>query len=111
MKMSATKCFNEHRISKTNMDIDKVISALNSELRRKILKIISQHPMSVMEVLEELRKQGLNVKYRETVYRALEKLFNAGLVDKCYIKEKGVCYKLTVNRVTIDVIKGTIEEV
>ena len=50
-----------------------------------------------------------DVKYRETVYRALEKLVDSGLVEKCYIKEKGLCYKLAVKIVKIDLTKGEVE--
>ena len=92
------------------MDVDKVIAALNSKLRREILKIISEQPMTVIQVLGKLKKREIDVKYRETVYRALEKLFDAGLVDKIYIKEKGLCYKIAVNHIVIDITKGTIEE-
>jgi len=92
------------------MEISKVIAALNSNLRREILKILSKEPMTVTQVLERLKKGRIEIKYRETVYRALEKLFDAGLIDKCYIKEKGLCYKLIVNRVVIDITKGTMEE-
>jgi len=86
-----------------------VISALNSELRREILKIISKEPMPVIQVLEELKKRKFDVKYRESVYRALEKLVDSGLVEKCYIKNKGLCYKLKVKIVKIDLSKGEVE--
>lgn len=92
------------------MDIKKVIAALNSDLRREILKIIAGQAMTVVEVLGELNKRGLEIKYRESVYRALEKLFDAGLVEKYYVKEKGLCYKITFNRVIIDITKSTIEK-
>jgi len=92
------------------MDIEKVVAALNSDLRREILKIIAGQTMTVVEVLKELNKRGLEVRYRESVYRALEKLLEAGLVQKYYVKEKGLCYKITLNRVVIDITKGTIEE-
>jgi len=91
------------------METDKVISALNSELRREILKIISKEPMPVIQVLEELKKKGYTMKYRESVYRALEKLVDSELAEKCYIKEKGLCYKLKVKIVKIDLSKGEIE--
>jgi len=91
------------------MEIDKVIAALNSKLRREILSIVSKQPMPVIQVLKELKKRRFKVKYRETVYRALEKLVNSGLVEKCYIKEKGICYKLKVKIIKIDLIKGEIE--
>ena len=91
------------------MEIDKVIAALNSKLRREILSIVSKQPMPVIQVLKELKKRRFEVKYRETVYRALEKLVNSGLVEKCYVKEKGICYKLKVKIIKIDLIKGEIE--
>lgn len=92
------------------MDIEKVVAALNSDLRREILKIIAGQTMTVVEVLKELNKRGLEVRYRESVYRALEKLLDAGLVQKYYIKEKGLCYKITLNRIIIDITKSTIEK-
>ena len=92
------------------MDINKVIAALNSHLRREILKILAKEPKTVIEVLEDLKKKKIEIKYRETVYRALEKLFDAELVGKYYAKEKGICYKLTAKRVVIDIVKGVIEE-
>ncbi|MGQ9642110.1 MAG: hypothetical protein ACUVUF_08365 [Candidatus Bathycorpusculaceae bacterium] len=91
------------------MEIDKTISALNSKLRREILKIISKEPMTVIQVLEELKKRRFEVKYRESVYRALEKLVNAELVEKCYIKEKGLCYKLKAKIILVDLTKDAIE--
>lgn len=92
------------------MDINKVISALDSKLRREILKILAKEPKTVIEVLEDLKKKKIEIKYRETVYRALEKLFDAELVEKYYAKEKGIWYKLTAKRVVIDIVKGVIEE-
>ena len=110
MTEMATKCFNQHKITEKAMDINKVVSALNSKLRREILKILAKEPKTVIEVLEELKKKKIEIKYRETVYRALEKLFDAELVEKYYAKEKGICYKLAVNRIVIDVTKGSIEQ-
>jgi len=90
------------------MDINKVISALNSHLRREILKILAKEPKTVLEVLEELKKKKVDIKYRETVYRALEKLFDAELLEKYYDKEKGLCYKLLLTRITIEITKETL---
>jgi Fe2+ or Zn2+ uptake regulation protein len=91
------------------METDKVISALNSEIRREILKIISKESMPVIQVLEELKRKGYRVKYRESVYRALEKLVDSELVEKCYIKGKGLCYRLKFKSLKIDLEKGEIE--
>ena len=91
------------------MDIAKIISALNSDLRREILKILAERPYTVLEVLNKLKKKGLDVKYRETVYRALEILVDAELVEKFYVKEKGLCYKLSLTRITIEITKESLE--
>ena len=85
------------------MDATKVISGLNSGLRRDILKILTDSALTVLEVLHKLKGRGLEVKYRETVYRALEKLVEAELVDKFYVKEKGLCYKLCATCITIEI--------
>ncbi len=92
------------------MEINKVVAALDSNIRREMLRILSKDPMNVVEVLEELKRRKFEVKYRETVYRGLEKLLEAGLVDKSYVKNKGLCYKLTANRIIIDVTKDSIEK-
>ncbi len=92
------------------MEMGKVISALDSDFRRQILRILSKEPLTVVQVLEELRRSNQQLKYRETVYRALEKLLDAGLVDKSYIKNKGLCYKLLVNHLTIDIKSDSLEK-
>jgi len=91
------------------MDIAKVISALNSDLRREILKILAEEPYTVLEVLNNLKNKGLKVKYRETVYRALEKLVDAELLEKFYVKEKGLCYRLSLTRITIEIRKELLD--
>lgn len=91
------------------MDIAKVISALNSDLRREILKILAEKPHTVLDVLNKLKSKGFDVKYRETVYRALEKLVDAELVEKFYAKEKGLCYKLLLTRMTIEITKESLD--
>ena len=91
------------------MDIAKVISALNSELRREILTILAEKPYTVLEVLNKLKKESPDVRYRETVYRALEKLVDAELVEKFYAKGKGLCYKLSSTRITIKLTKENVD--
>jgi len=90
------------------MEIRKVISALDSDLRREILRIVADNPGTVVDVLNQLRKRGFEVKYRETVYRAMEKLVDAQLMEKFYEKERGLCYKLSLTSLEIDITKGTI---
>lgn len=91
------------------MDSAKVISALGSELRREVLKILVKRPCTVLEVLMSLKMKGFDVKHRETVYRALEKLVDAELVDKYYEKEKGICYELTSTQILIKLTEDSFD--
>jgi Fe2+ or Zn2+ uptake regulation protein len=90
------------------LDLAKVVSALNSSTRRKILSVLEKDHMTLQEIFEKLNKEGVEVKYRESVYRALQKLVNAGLIEKFYEKQKGICYKLVMRKIEIDLIDGKV---
>jgi Fe2+ or Zn2+ uptake regulation protein len=92
------------------MDIGKVASALDSDLRREILKILAENPSTVLDAANELRRRKFRVKYRETVYRAMEKLVDSGLIGKYYDRERGLCYKISLISITIDMAKGTVSK-
>lgn len=92
------------------MNISKIIAALDSETRLEIIKILGKEPSTVAEIFQEIKKNPkVNVKYRESIYRALEKLVYANLVEKYYDKEKGICYKLSMRKIVIDLVNGNIE--
>lgn len=91
------------------MDVGKVLSALDSDSRLRILKIVSKSPCNVQDVMDELRREGHPVKYRETVYRALEILTDAEILKKGYDKDKGICYAACMKRITINLEGGNIE--
>jgi len=87
-----------------------VVKALSSRTRRKILKILSDDSKNVKEISIELREQySTNLKYRESVFKALEKLVEANLVEKFYEKDKGIAYRLKRKKITIDLIKEKVE--
>ncbi|RLG33908.1 hypothetical protein DRN97_03855 [Methanosarcinales archaeon] len=89
--------------------IEKVVKALNSETRRKILRILAEEPKTVKEVAETLRKSySINLEYRESVFKALERLVEAELVEKHHEKGRGVVYKLKKKEIIVDL---TEEEV
>jgi Fe2+ or Zn2+ uptake regulation protein len=90
------------------MDASRIISALDSELRRETLKILAEHPDNVIGVMQRLKGKGYDLKYRETVYRALEKLVAAGLIEKYYEQKSGLCYKLVSRRLTIEIKRESI---
>lgn len=91
------------------MDTAKVFAALDSDLRREILTALVDKPSTVLGVMQKLKTKGLDVKYRETVYRSLETLLDAGLVEKFYNRErKELCYRLCSTKLTIEIKNGLI---
>jgi Fe2+ or Zn2+ uptake regulation protein len=91
------------------MDSAKIISALDSDLRREILKILAEKSLTVSETKDALKNRGFNARYRETVYRALETLVDSGLVNKYYEKEKGLAYRLAYKRIIIGISNKSLD--
>lgn len=91
------------------MEAEKVIKALNSRTRRKILKILSNGPKNVKEISKLLREEyNVNIRYRESVFKALEKLVEADIVEKFYEKNKGILYRLKRRKITIDLVEEEV---
>lgn len=75
-----------------------VSRALSHKLRLRILEYLVGHDATVKEVYKSLG----DVKYRDTVFRHLEILKEAGLVIKFYDDEaKALKYKIAVRAVRI----------
>ena len=92
-----------------SLDLRKIDSALSSELCVAILNVVGLDEKNVGEVLSDLQTKGLSLKYRETVYRALERLVDARLLEKKYVQDKGICYKLKKREITIHLLDGKVE--
>jgi DNA-binding transcriptional ArsR family regulator len=88
---------------------EELFRVLSSRLRIEILKLTGARPMSIGEMVSELGKRGLEVKYRESVYKAAEKLVFAGLVEKYYdSSQKHIVYVLHRTRMKVDLKSGEI---
>ena len=81
------------------LEIDAVISALNSSSRRQILKVLSKYfgypsdALTLKELVSELSQDPkFKVKRRESIYKALAMLVDSGLVEKDHKKGRGICY-------------------
>ena len=86
------------------MDFEKVIQILSLKTRREILRTIVARPKTLMEIYEELQeKKSIPIKYRESVYKALEKLVSVGLVEKTYEK-RTVRYKSKFSKIVVNLI-------
>jgi len=82
-----------------------IAGAVNSEIRLRILETLCLGPKNLKEVIQTLETKGYKMKYRETAFRSLEKLADAGLVEKTYQRRKGVIYNLKKNQVVINFCK------
>lgn len=91
------------------MMLEEVCSALSSRTRIEILKILARGPKSLKEILNELNERSFKIKYRASVFRALEKLTSAGLVEKYYDREReGINYRLLKTGLNINLVRGTV---
>lgn len=98
------------------LEIDAVISALNSRSRRQILKVLSKYfgypsdALTLKELVSELSQDPeFKVKRRESIYKALERLVDSRLVEKYYEEGRGMCYRVFKTELEIDLVKGTVE--
>jgi len=85
----------------------KIVEALNSPIRRAVIQVLAsvKDGLTVKEVKEALKLAGNPAQYRETVYRALETLKDAQLVEKYYTDNKGICYRLKQLKIEFDLRK------
>ncbi|HEC76541.1 MAG TPA: hypothetical protein ENI33_04705 [Thermoplasmatales archaeon] len=92
------------------MNFKKVIFALNSDTRLRIIQILDNcKNCGVMEILKNYTQLYNPQIHRETIYRELEKLVDAGIVEKKYdTKNKKIYYELKIKKLKIDILKRKI---
>ena len=91
------------------MRSEDLFRVLRSPLRMEILKLTGEKSMSINDILLALNKQGFNIKYRESVYKSVEKLVSIGLVEKSYDSDtKRIIYSLRFDNLKIDLRKGDV---
>jgi Fe2+ or Zn2+ uptake regulation protein len=87
-----------------NTRFSSVIRALDSPLRVELVKLLLQKPTSAPDIYQTLISTGFDIGDRDTVYKALQMLVDAGLVEKYYDMEvKRICYKVVTKQIHIDV--------
>ena len=92
------------------MEIKNISSALSSETRLRILKILSASNLSSIDVHKEYIQKYPDKKHRESIYRELEILHTAGLLEKKYNSEgKQIEYGIKIKKFTIDLITQNIK--
>jgi hypothetical protein len=80
----------------------KIAGALNSELKLWALSSLCSGPKNLKEVMDFVESKGHKIRYRETMFRSLEKLTDAELIDKTYQREKGIVYVLKKQEIMIN---------
>jgi len=91
-----------------NLNPEYVFKTLSTLSHRIILKELASGPKTVMDLFASLkREKNLDIKNRESVYKALEKLRKAKLVKKYYDENrKKMFYKLSFKKISFDMTTG-----
>ena len=90
------------------MRLEKVIYALNSDLRRKILRLLCNEDMTASEVFLELKQDA--PKYRQSVNKTLEILKESGLVRKYYNDtKKALYYRIVKKNLSMNLEEMSVE--
>jgi len=81
-----------------------ILRALDSDLRRELLKIALEGPLDADGFYNKVLNSGFNIRYKESVYKELQTLVQADLIDKYYdVHAKKILYKLKSERVVVDI--------
>jgi Fe2+ or Zn2+ uptake regulation protein len=83
--------------------IYNIVRALDNDLRLLILDKLKGTPMTEKELFEKISKERPELKYRESLYRQVEMLVQAGLVRKYYdTGKRRICYTCDASHIFID---------
>lgn len=86
----------------------EVLRLLSIETNRVILSILDEKPMRSKEIFNTV-KEKTEIQNRESVYKALERLKNAGLVEKKFNEKSGnlyysrVCKEISIDLETMEI--------
>lgn len=80
-----------------------VLRALDSDLRRELLRIAAVQPLDAEGFYNSVIDRGFNIRYKESVYKELQSLVEATMIDKYYdIKSKKILYRLSAVGITVN---------
>ncbi|MFC7230512.1 ArsR/SmtB family transcription factor [Saliphagus sp. GCM10025308] len=93
------------------MDPEAVANALANDTRRKILQLLLSDPKTATETHEQYLEAYEDEKHRETIYRYLETLVEAGIVEKEYRQNRGLVYSVPHHRLVLDIEAWTVDPI
>jgi len=92
------------------MEITTAAHALSSETRIRLLQIITATPSSSAEAFDQYQIQYQSPMRRESIYRELEKLVDAGLATKRYDQDKKeLVYAGQADVICFDIAQESVE--
>lgn len=83
------------------MDVELLGQVIKNPLRRDLIKLLLKKELTASEAFEEVKELGVEVKYRQTVYRALEDLVELGIAKKSYNQDSGLVYSVEAQKIVI----------
>jgi len=89
-------------------DFQEVIEVLSQESSREILRALGNERKTLREVFEEIQETSKSLKYRESVYKVLEKLNDVGLVEKMR-EGNSVEYRVIYSDIEADFLKEELD--
>jgi len=89
-------------------NFQEVIEVLSQESSREILRVLGDECKTLREVFEETQESSNSLKYRESVYKVLEKLNDVGLVEKIR-KGNSVEYRRVYSGIEADFLKEELD--
>lgn len=92
------------------MKVTLIGNMLKSKTRMNILKILDGKSLRAVDVYNQYASQFKDdAKHREFIYKELERLVEAGMLEKTYDMDiKGITYKLKFKKVIIDLLSGEV---
>lgn len=81
----------------------QILRALSSDVRIDIMKMLAENPLNMSDIFSATVGLGYDLKYKETLYKAVDMLVKANLVEKYYDNnKKEIIYKSRLSQVLID---------
>lgn len=92
------------------MDVTQLGNMLKSKTRVNILKILDEKSLRAIDVYNQYKILfKKDAKHREFIYKELERLVDAGILDKKYDNEiKGITYTLKFRIVSVNLLNGEV---
>lgn len=91
------------------MELEPVAKALSNTTRLKILRLVADKPDTAIGTFQRYTDTYDDDKHRENIYRGLEILVDADVLEKEYRTDRGLTYQLIHDGLLIDLCDATVK--